>query len=447
MTTFRSRRGAPSRIPAYRFTNSPKLRERVFSVMDDRPALYDTPTTTPPGQVVNVQASAGDGLVTITFDLPVDGGPPTRFIVTVTPGDTVVTTTETTLVFTGLDNGTEVTFDIVAENDAGMSDPVTTPAVTPRLSISGWTWRSGAASSPIADRSVTWSAEKSLFVAVGSNTVATSVDGLDTWTARTPANANNWNDICYAPELDLFCACASVMGFGHAAMTSSDGAVWTQRVTYNVTPLAALAWNGAKFVACQMSGRYGDWSADGVTWGQVDFGRAVTWRGIAWGPVHGWVAAGGAALSTSGDGTTWISRDANIPAGMQSITGKVRYLNGEYWAVGENGTANPCMMRATDPTVPWTGVSLPESEAAMNVHDIAYGGGLYVASGYRGTNDNAVWLSQDGTTWTAWSGYDLNPTNNNYSGVAYADSLERFVLTSSTGIFNGGLTHYFLSSQ
>ncbi|MFF2092391.1 S-layer homology domain-containing protein, partial [Paenibacillus sp. NPDC058174] len=71
----------------------------------------------------NVTATVGDGQVTITFTPPTDNGgsPITRYEVTVSPGNIVVSGTSSPIVITGLNNGTSYTFTLKAVNAAGSS--------------------------------------------------------------------------------------------------------------------------------------------------------------------------------------------------------------------------------------------------------------------------------------------------------------------------------------
>ncbi|WP_155986034.1 S-layer homology domain-containing protein, partial [Paenibacillus gorillae] len=71
----------------------------------------------------DVTAVAGDGQVIITFTPPTDNGgsPITRYEVTVSPGNIVVSGTSSPIVITGLSNGTSYTFTLKAINAAGSS--------------------------------------------------------------------------------------------------------------------------------------------------------------------------------------------------------------------------------------------------------------------------------------------------------------------------------------
>ncbi|MEO8235611.1 MAG: hypothetical protein ABI549_09380, partial [Flavobacterium sp.] len=94
------------------------------------------------------------------------------------------------------------------------------------------TWTARSSSAPGSQwRSVIYANGK--FVAVGSNIVMTSPDGI-TWTTRTAAANNNWNSVTYGNS--LFVA-VSNSGTGNRVMTSPDGITWTSR-----TPATDNEW-------------------------------------------------------------------------------------------------------------------------------------------------------------------------------------------------------------
>ena len=93
------------------------------------------PQAGPPGAPTNVTATAGDAEATVTWTAPNSGGSTiTGYTVTGAPGGTVqVGGTETTATVTGLTNGTEYTFTVVATNAYGDSPPsAPSNPVTPR---------------------------------------------------------------------------------------------------------------------------------------------------------------------------------------------------------------------------------------------------------------------------------------------------------------------------
>ena len=75
----------------------------------------------------------------------------------------------------------------------------------------------------------TWALANVAFSYDGVATVDTIVEpAIEVWTERTSSVNNNWTDICWSPQLNLFVAVAS--GGTNRVMTSSDGIRWVTRV-------------------------------------------------------------------------------------------------------------------------------------------------------------------------------------------------------------------------
>ena len=167
-------------------------------------------------------------------------------------------------------------------------------------------------------------ANPGLFVAVASNGthgVMTSPDGI-TWTARTAAEANAWQSVCWAPTANsgngYFVAVAN--SGTHRVMTSPDGVTWTAR-----TAAAANGWNGicwsptansgsGRFVACAYSTTTHPplmYSDDGITWSLCTIALYnEEFQGVCWSPDLGKFCVVGVGLdaydsATSSDGITW----------------------------------------------------------------------------------------------------------------------------------------------
>ncbi len=95
--------------------------------------VHATPAAVP-GPPTNIKAVPGDGEVLITFTAPVDNGGSaiTRFEVTASPGNIIVTGAASPIKVTGLTNGRTYTFTANAINAAGRGAPSTASnAVTP----------------------------------------------------------------------------------------------------------------------------------------------------------------------------------------------------------------------------------------------------------------------------------------------------------------------------
>ena len=106
--------------------------------------------------------------------------------------------------------------------------------------VSSWTSRTASEAS--SWRSVTWSPELGIFVAVanaGTNQVMTSPDGIN-WTGRT-AEASDWNSITWSPELGIFVAVA--FNGTNRVMTSPDGINWTSRTASEASDWVSVTWS------------------------------------------------------------------------------------------------------------------------------------------------------------------------------------------------------------
>ena len=101
----------------------------------------------------------------------------------------------------------------------------------------------------------TWSAVtygNGLFVAVGrsgTNRVMTSPDGV-TWTARTPAEVNDWSSVIYGNGKFVAVSKAGT----NRVMTSPDGITWTARAAAAPNPWASVTYGAGCFVAVAPTG-------------------------------------------------------------------------------------------------------------------------------------------------------------------------------------------------
>ncbi|GAA3413312.1 fibronectin type III domain-containing protein [Paenibacillus hodogayensis] len=90
---------------------------------------------TVPGAPTDVTATAGNGQATVSFNPPVNNGGSalTRFVVTSAPGGITASGVETSILVTGLSNGTAYTFTVRAENEFGIGPASQASApVTPK---------------------------------------------------------------------------------------------------------------------------------------------------------------------------------------------------------------------------------------------------------------------------------------------------------------------------
>ena len=118
----------------------------------------------PPGPVSNVTATPGPGSATVTFNAPVTGGPPTRYVVTPFIGSTAQTSVTvtgtppaTSVTIGDLTPGTSYTFKVQAGNGSGTSAlSAASNAVTPNAPVGAGRsdGRGGERRQPAGDRAL-----------------------------------------------------------------------------------------------------------------------------------------------------------------------------------------------------------------------------------------------------------------------------------------------------
>jgi hypothetical protein len=199
----------------------------------------------------------------------------------------------------------------------------------------GTNWTARTAPEDNTWKSVTWSPQLNLFVAVassGTNRVMTSSDGI-TWTARTSAEQNSWNSVVWSPERGQFLA-TSLDGTNRV-MTSPDGTTWTPRVAASANPWSSVAWSSqlGLYTAVANSGTNRVMtSPDGITWTGNGASMDNAWNAIIWSPgINAFVAV--ASTGGAGTGTPRVMTGTNVvattnPATNVSIMSAT--LNGDY---------------------------------------------------------------------------------------------------------------------
>jgi hypothetical protein len=189
----------------------------------------------------------------------------------------------------------------------------------------------------------------SLWVAVGSgtNTIATSPDGI-TWTGR---GSSIFSGIGYDVAWNGTYWVAVGTGTNSFAY-STDGINWTGAGTSPLTTGDGVAWNGSLWVAVGSGASDGiATSTDGITWTGRGNSVLSTGFGIAWNGSL-WVAMGQGAshtIATSPDGITWTGRGNSI----FTTWGRGIAWNGSYWIGAGLGTNT--LAYSVD-AITWTGL-------------------------------------------------------------------------------------------
>lgn len=171
----------------------------------------------------------------------------------------------------------------------------------------------------VGGRSVCWSPELGIFVAVGENTLITSPNGI-VWT-EIIVKTNNWNSVCWSPELGIFVAVAISIN-NDGVITSSDGITWTSRTTPD-TGCNSVCWSSELgiFVAVASVSNINTTimtSYNGINWTIATTGGPGL-TSVCWSPQLGiFVAVGPNSVMTSTNGTSWIVRNT-VSSNWQNI--------------------------------------------------------------------------------------------------------------------------------
>ena len=181
-----------------------------------------------------------------------------------------------------------------------------------------WTQNSRTPNAANDLRSVIWSAEKFLFVAVGTNgVILTSPTGIgDDWTVRDSGITltDIFQEVIWAKEDELFVVVGSnSAGTSGAIYTSPDGVSWTSRTSNSAVILNGVKWSAdvGLYVAVGASGVIIT-SPDGTTWTARTSGTSNALNAVACSYYNGvstFLAIGATQTAlTSTDGLTWATR-------------------------------------------------------------------------------------------------------------------------------------------
>ena len=226
--------------------------------------------TTPPGQVGNVNATAGYASATVTWSAPTTGDPATAYTITPYIGSTAQAPTTvpgnpapTTASISGLTNGTTYTFTVTASNPAGNGpESANSNAVTPSSSAlhvdnSGFenglaSWTAGGSVTPTASSAQVHSGNGSALLGVVQPIPTPGGDSSVSQTVSIPPTGTTTLTFWYRPSsTDQICsgtACqfdweeAQVQNTSGQTLASifksnSNSSTWT-KVTYDMSQFA-----------------------------------------------------------------------------------------------------------------------------------------------------------------------------------------------------------------
>lgn len=137
-------------------------------------------------------------------------------------------------------------------------------------------------------RNSTYSPSLDLYIGVGivSNAVTKSTNGVD-WSVVTVApeiSGSSWWDICWSPELGLFCAVGTERAptpFESNIITSPDGDNWTYYAVSLPSGLTGVSWSPLLGLFVAVGTDFVVSSPDGINW-TVRSVPAGGWNSIAW---------------------------------------------------------------------------------------------------------------------------------------------------------------------
>jgi hypothetical protein len=238
---------------------------------------------------------------------------------------------------------------------------------------------------------VAWSGDR--FVAVGSDTLLSSEDGL-AWKRHDVPGHAGLADVTWS--VDQFVAVGNVEDeSAPAILTSPDGEEWTDRPVPGEHSLIAVAASGDVLVAVGPDTILR--SRDGIDWARVKLPEDGTLRSVIRGDGL-FLAVGqrsgrdeGPLLLTSPDGETWTVREAP----HEGVLWDVAWSGSRFVAVGK-----AAILTSFDAGT-WTAATSPP---AADLAAVTWGETRFAAVGRaRGSSDHTIrpvaLTSRDGTAW------------------------------------------------
>ncbi len=293
--------------------------------------------TTPPGQVGNVNATAGFASATVSWSAPTTGDPATAYIITPYIGSTAQTPTTvpgnpapTTASISGLANGTTYTFTVTASNPAGNGpESANSNAVTPSSSAlhvsnggfeNGLTsWTTAGTSTPTASGAQAHSGTSSALLGTVQPTPAPSGDSTLSQTVSIPPTGTTTLSFWYRPSSadDVCSGTGCVYDWQEAQVQSTSGQTLATIFKSNSN---SSAWTQVTFDMTQFQGK------DVVLWFNVHQDGAAN-------PDDTWMylddvnltqpsvpAAPTGVTATAGNGSAQVSWTAPSDNGGSAIT-------------------------------------------------------------------------------------------------------------------------------
>ncbi|MEQ8580849.1 LamG-like jellyroll fold domain-containing protein, partial [Marinoscillum sp.] len=323
------------------------------------------------------------------------------------------------------DNFLEVGTEVVVNN---IPEGLTPALAITESSALGVTWTSTFPEGTAQYKSVAYG--NGIYVAMadyGANKLITSNDGIN-WTPSEAQDAENWASVAFGNGIFV----ALPYYASHLAYTSEDGVNWTARAPSSEQGWIDITFGNGRFVAIRPNGTDRVMtSLDGIHWtltaGDENVGDFVGFG-------NGLFVSGsyGEDIATSPDGINWTPQELSSSEGSYFGINDVAYGNGLFVLVGdyseESSIENDYRVLTSPDAVTWT----PRSVDMSDWFAVDYGGGLFVAVAYNGTN--RVMTSEDGINWTVQPDAPLSAWDDVIFGsdgfVAVANGGDQRVMTS-----------------
>lgn len=353
-------------------------------------------STAEPPEAVEVHALAGDGSVTLTWDM----APGVEYWAFSAAADVItpencgslpecetIFSVSSPLVISGLTNGTTYSFTVNGRIDDGPGGPgsISVSAV-PR--IAGKTWSAGASLGAADLHGVTYG---TAFLAVGNGgSLFSSTNAID-WTALPSGVTADFYAASYGNSSYV------AVGQGGVVLLSTDEmATWTQAASGTPNDLYALAYSGSLFLAVGANGAIVT-SIDGISWAVQSSGTSSHLYGVTYG--NGlYVAVGSAGtVLVSGDGAVWQAASPQTALDLRGVA----YGVNTFVAIGAAGA----LLTSTD-GVTWTPQVPIASSPFLNA--VTYGNEFYGTQFVAVGNNGAIYTSTDGVNWMSPSSGNTN---------------------------------------
>ena len=254
---------------------------------------------------------------------------------------------------------------------------------------------------------------------------AWSTDGI-TWNSGTLGNNVHMAAITY--DGSKFIAVGRDYDFGVGVngwvgkiLTSPDGATWTSRFTGG-KDLRAIAV-GSQYVAAGISGEVVV-STDGITWTRSNIANFAPYRfeGLSWNGstflLTGFTTAtnGDAQAWISSNGSTWGPRSSNLGLPAGQTVRRNAWLNDRFVTSGWSSK----LLVSTDNGTTFT----TTRTSSEDLEAYAYGAGIYFTAGNDRTNSNAGVdvdvMSLDGRTWYS---YPAGTTTDRFAATFFNNTI------------------------